>query len=82
MRKHDMSAERQTGEHTLWYKDALMYEVHVRAFSDSNGDGIGDFPGLTHKLGYLQDLGVTAIWLLLGAALWHTFLLGSGSEPG
>jgi maltose alpha-D-glucosyltransferase/alpha-amylase len=48
----------------LWYKDAIVYEVHVRAFSDSNADGIGDFPGLTEKLDYLQDLGITAIWLL------------------
>ncbi len=48
----------------LWYKDAIIYEVHVRAFADSDGDGIGDFKGLTSKLGYLQDLGVTAIWLL------------------
>src|SRR5215471_9075224 len=48
----------------LWYKDAIVYEVHVRAFLDSNADGIGDFRGLTQKLGYLQDLGVTAIWLL------------------
>ncbi|GIX47319.1 MAG: hypothetical protein KatS3mg131_1530 [Candidatus Tectimicrobiota bacterium] len=48
----------------LWYKDAIIYELHVRAFYDSNGDGIGDFRGLTQKLDYLQDLGVTAIWLL------------------
>ena len=48
----------------LWYKDAIVYEVHVRAFLDSNGDGIGDFRGLTQKLDYLQDLGVNAIWLL------------------
>jgi maltose alpha-D-glucosyltransferase/alpha-amylase len=48
----------------LWYKDAVIYEIHVRAFRDSDGDGIGDFPGLTEKLDYLQDLGVTAIWLL------------------
>ena len=47
-----------------WYRDAVIYEVHVRAFSDSNGDGIGDFPGLTARLDYLQQLGVTAIWLL------------------
>jgi maltose alpha-D-glucosyltransferase/alpha-amylase len=47
-----------------WYKDAIIYELHVRAFYDSNGDGIGDFPGLTEKLDYLHDLGVTAIWLL------------------
>src|SRR6266404_1195395 len=49
---------------TLWYKDAVIYEVPVRAFSDSDGDGIGDFGGVTAKLDYLQDLGVTAIWML------------------
>jgi maltose alpha-D-glucosyltransferase/alpha-amylase len=48
----------------LWFKNAIIYEVPVRAFADSNGDGIGDFRGLTGKLDYLQDLGVTAIWLL------------------
>jgi|HubBroStandDraft_1064217.scaffolds.fasta_scaffold00724_3 maltose alpha-D-glucosyltransferase/alpha-amylase len=48
----------------LWYKDALIYELHVRAFFDSNNDGIGDFPGLIQKLDYLQDLGVTCLWLL------------------
>lgn len=48
----------------LWYKDAVIYELHVRAFNDSNGDGIGDFRGLTEKLDYLQELGVTALWLL------------------
>ena len=48
----------------LWFKNAVIYEVPVRAFADSNGDGIGDFKGLTGKLDYLQDLGVTAIWLL------------------
>lgn len=48
----------------LWFKDAIIYESPVRAFADSNGDGIGDFPGLTEKLDYLQDLGVNAIWLL------------------
>jgi maltose alpha-D-glucosyltransferase/alpha-amylase len=48
----------------LWYKDAIIYELHVRAFTDSNGDGIGDFPGLLSRLDYLQDLGVTCIWLL------------------
>ncbi|OJW13666.1 MAG: maltose alpha-D-glucosyltransferase [Planctomycetales bacterium 71-10] len=48
----------------LWYKDAIIYEAHVRAFHDSNGDGIGDFRGLTLKLPYLRDLGITAIWLL------------------
>ncbi len=49
---------------SFWYKDAIIYEVHVRAFYDSNADGIGDFPGLISKLDYIQDLGVTAIWLL------------------
>ncbi|WP_337173364.1 maltose alpha-D-glucosyltransferase [Paludisphaera sp.] len=48
----------------LWYKDAIIYQAHVRAFHDSNGDGIGDFPGLTLKLPYLRDLGITAIWIL------------------
>src|SRR5690554_1907559 len=47
-----------------WYKDAVIYEVHVRTFYDSDGDGVGDFCGLRQKLDYLQDLGVTAIWLL------------------
>jgi maltose alpha-D-glucosyltransferase/alpha-amylase len=48
----------------LWYKDAVIYQLHVRTFCDSNADGIGDFAGLTQRLDYLQDLGVTAIWLL------------------
>ncbi len=48
----------------LWYKDAIIYEAHVRAFYDSNADGMGDFRGLAEKLDYLEDLGVTAIWLL------------------
>jgi maltose alpha-D-glucosyltransferase/alpha-amylase len=48
----------------LWYKDALVYELHVRAFADGNNDGVGDFPGLIQKLDYLQDLGVTCLWLL------------------
>jgi maltose alpha-D-glucosyltransferase/alpha-amylase len=48
----------------LWYKDAIIYELHVKAFYDSNGDGIGDFPGLTEKLDYIKDLGVNTIWLL------------------
>jgi maltose alpha-D-glucosyltransferase / alpha-amylase len=47
-----------------WYKDAVIYEVHIKAFRDSNGDGIGDFKGLIEKLDYLHDLGVTAIWVL------------------
>ena len=48
----------------LWYQNAIIYELHVRAFKDSNADGIGDFPGLLQKLEYLQDLGVTCLWLL------------------
>src|SRR3990172_11677075 len=51
-------------DNPLWYKDAVVYEVHVRAFYDSDGDGIGDFQGLTEKLDYIHDLGVTAVWLL------------------
>lgn len=48
----------------LWFKTAIIYEVPVRAFADSNGDGIGDFRGLTEKLDYLQELGITALWIL------------------
>ena len=48
----------------LWYKDAILYELHVRSFADGNGDGIGDFTGLLGKLDYLQQLGVTCLWLL------------------
>jgi len=53
-----MSAARE------WYRDAVIYELHLRAFADSDGDGIGDLDGLTSKLDYLQDLGVTALWVL------------------
>ncbi len=48
----------------LWFKDAIIYQLHVKAFSDSNNDGIGDFAGLTSRLDYLKDLGVTTLWLL------------------
>ncbi|MDH3562545.1 MAG: maltose alpha-D-glucosyltransferase, partial [Gammaproteobacteria bacterium] len=48
----------------LWYKDAVVYEIHVKAFCDSNNDGIGDFAGLTSKLDYLQQLGVNTLWIL------------------
>jgi len=47
-----------------WYKDAIFYELHIRAFSDGNGDGVGDFIGARQRLGYLQELGVTCLWLL------------------
>ena len=49
---------------SLWYKDAIIYQLHVRSFADSDGDGVGDFIGLTQKLDYLQDLGISAIWLM------------------
>ncbi len=48
----------------LWYKDAVIYQVHIKSFFDQNGDGLGDFPGLTEKLDYIQRLGVNTIWLL------------------
>jgi maltose alpha-D-glucosyltransferase/alpha-amylase len=48
----------------LWYKDAVIYQLHVKAYLDSNGDGMGDFRGLSSKLDYIQDLGVSAVWLL------------------
>jgi len=51
-------------QNALWYKDAIIYQVHVRTFHDSNGDGVGDFQGLEQKLGYLQELGISAIWLM------------------
>ena len=68
-RTSDQAAERAlssslVGEPAHWYQDAVIYELHVRAFSDSDGDGIGDFQGLIDKLDYLQQLGVTALWLL------------------
>jgi maltose alpha-D-glucosyltransferase/alpha-amylase len=47
-----------------WFKDAIIYELHVRSFHDTAGDGIGDFRGLSEKLGYFEELGVTALWLL------------------
>ena len=61
-RHQDRCAKVESDE--LWFKDAIIYQLHVKAFADSNNDGIGDFAGLTEKLDYLQDLGVTALWLL------------------
>src|SRR5512141_1434854 len=55
---------RRRAQDPLWYKDAVIYETHVRSFFDSNDDGIGDLRGLVQKLDYLQDLGVTCLWLL------------------
>ncbi len=54
----------QKADDGLWFKDAVIYQLHVKAFQDSNGDGIGDFVGLTERLDYLRDLGVTALWLM------------------
>ncbi len=56
-------AQNEAGD-PLWYKDAIIYELHVKTFHDSDGDGIGDFCGLIEKLDYLKELGITAIWLL------------------
>jgi|HubBroStandDraft_1064217.scaffolds.fasta_scaffold00135_12 maltose alpha-D-glucosyltransferase/alpha-amylase len=62
------AAPRRETSHPLiqkdWYKDAVIYELHVKAFFDANDDGVGDFAGLTLKLDYLGDLGITAVWLL------------------
>ncbi len=63
-RSMQMARSAPVGETARWYQDAVFYELHVRAFSDSNGDGVGDFRGLVQKLGYLEELGVTALWLL------------------
>jgi maltose alpha-D-glucosyltransferase/alpha-amylase len=60
LRREKLSLKGQAG----WYKDAIIYQVHVRSFSDSNGDGIGDFQGLAQRLDYVQELGVTAIWVM------------------
>jgi maltose alpha-D-glucosyltransferase/alpha-amylase len=58
------SGSQPLGNDPLWYKDAVIYQLHVKAFADSSGDGIGDFIGLTGKLDYIASLGVTAIWLM------------------
>jgi maltose alpha-D-glucosyltransferase/alpha-amylase len=60
----DIVAEAKQEADEAWYKDAIIYQLHVKAFADSNNDGIGDFAGLTEKLDYLQDLGVNTVWLL------------------
>jgi len=59
----DFSLDQDTRD-PLWFKDAVVYQLHVKAFADSNDDGIGDFAGLTGRLDYLKDLGVTTLWLL------------------
>ena len=60
----DVGAPQLLRDDPHWYKDAIIYELHVKAFHDSTGDGVGDFGGLSEKLDYIADLGVTAIWLL------------------
>ena len=60
--RHDLRPA--LSENTLWYKDAIIYQLHVKSFFDANNDGIGDFPGLISKLDYIADLGVNTIWLL------------------
>ena len=60
----DIKIESKLDMDELWFKDAIIYQLHVKAFADSNNDGIGDFVGLTQKLDYLHELGVTTLWLL------------------
>src|SRR5438132_14368162 len=60
----EIRAEQKPEGDDLWFKDAIIYQLHVKAFADSNHDGIGDFAGLTGRLDYLQDLGVNTLWLL------------------
>src|SRR3990170_4429644 len=59
-----MDEFKEFDEKLHWYKDAIIYELHIKAFMDGDGDGIGDFKGLLEKLDYLKDLGVTAVWVL------------------
>ncbi|WP_207907974.1 maltose alpha-D-glucosyltransferase [Bosea sp. BK604] len=59
-----MSASNADASDPLWYKDAIIYQLHVKSFFDANGDGIGDFPGLMSKLDYIVELGATVVWLL------------------
>ena len=60
----DVGLPPQLNDDPHWYKDAIIYQLHVKAFNDSTGDGVGDFAGLSEKLDYIAELGVTAIWLL------------------
>lgn len=59
-----MFIQKDSSENPLWYKDAIIYELHVKTFYDKNDDGIGDFKGLIEKLDYLEGLGINTIWLL------------------
>jgi len=63
MRDGDLGAARPPSD-PLWYRDAVIYQLHLKSFFDANDDGVGDIPGLIRKLDYIQSLGVTAIWLL------------------
>jgi 1,4-alpha-glucan branching enzyme len=56
--------EGTVGDDTQWYRDAVIYQTHIKAFYDSNGDGVGDINGLIEKLDHIRELGATAIWLL------------------
>jgi maltose alpha-D-glucosyltransferase/alpha-amylase len=60
----NIDVDASAADEGLWFKDAIIYQLHVKAFRDSNGDGVGDFAGLTERLDYLHDLGVTTLWLL------------------
>src|ERR1700745_2766868 len=66
-RKADVQApsvQTEAEKDPLWYKDAIIYQLHIKAFFDSTDDGMADFQGLTDKLDYVKDLGVNTIWLL------------------
>jgi len=60
----DAGAPQLLRDDALWYKDAIIYQLHIKSFFDSNNDGIGDFPGLISKLDYIAELGVNTLWLL------------------
>ena len=60
----DMNAPSSAPQDPSWFKDAIIYQLHLKSFFDGNNDGVGDFPGLMEKLDYVKELGVTAIWML------------------
>src|SRR3569623_1106689 len=64
MSAHPRTPKRSFSNDPLWYKDAIIYQVHVKSFIDSNDDGVGDFKGLIDKLDYIAELGVNTLWLL------------------
>src|SRR5438034_215926 len=64
LREAATTAPSASEDDPLWYKDAIIYQAHVKSFFDKNNDGVGDFQGLTQKLDYLQSLGITCLWLL------------------